>query len=84
MKLSHIKKLCLGAIFILPVNYALAMSQTDADNFQKAEVLLNKNDMKAYYQLKAKLSDTALYSYLQYQEITKDISQFDTKQLIDI
>ncbi len=81
MKLSHMKKLCLGAIFILPVNYALAMSQTDADNFQKAEVLLNKNDMKAYYQLKAKLSDTALYSYLQYQEITKDISQFDTKTI---
>ncbi|WP_208123289.1 transglycosylase SLT domain-containing protein [Facilibium subflavum] len=59
------------------------MSQEDLTLYQKAQTLLSKKDYQPYYQIKAKLKDTPLYSYLQYLEIKNNPDMFAQKTIQD-
>lgn len=76
------RKLMLLTSSMLMSLSSVAMNKTDLANFNKAESLLQAKNYKDYYQVKAKLTKTPLYPFLQYQEISVDPDKFK-KETID-
>ncbi len=57
------------------------MTSAEKKIFQKAEILLFAKKYTEYYPLKEKLKNTALFPYLQYQEIKNDPAIFEQQTI---
>ncbi|WP_116963232.1 lytic transglycosylase domain-containing protein [Fastidiosibacter lacustris] len=64
-------------------SFSYGMDKAEIAEYYKAKDLLSKKNYKAYYQVKAKLTKTPLYTYLQYQEILSDPEHFKDQTIED-
>ncbi|MFZ9036410.1 MAG: transglycosylase SLT domain-containing protein [Francisellaceae bacterium] len=71
------KKIISALLMVAVSSSAFAMTDKEMTEFKAAESALDQQKYENYYHLKARLESTALYPYLQYQEISKNPKIFE-------